>query len=155
MDRRIAFCFALLCVFVASSPSLAQDADSLATVTQQQLDVVKVVLAQQAAWNKGDMDGYLARLKDAPDTTAMLGGPVRGLTNIRSSFHINYPNKDSMGTLDYSDVEARALGEKFALATGKYHLDRSRKGGGPADGTFTEIFEKTPAGWLVIFTEST
>ena len=86
---------------------------------------------------------------------AILGGPVRGLTNIRSSFHINYPNKEAMGTLDYSDVEARELGEKFALATGKYHLERSKKGGGPADGTFTEVLEKTPAGWQVIFTEST
>ena len=155
MNRRIVSCLFLLCLLPTGRRAVAQDADSLATVTQQQLDVVKVVLAQQAAWNKGDMDGYLARLKDAADTTAMLGGPVRGLANIRSSFHINYPNKDAMGTLEYSDVEARALGEKFALATGKYHLDRSRKGGGPADGVFTEVLEKTAAGWQVVFTEST
>ncbi len=135
--------------------ALAQAPDSLGPVNQQQLDGVKVVLAQQAAWNKGDLDGYVSRLKDAADTVAMLGGPVRGLTNIRSSFHINYPNREAMGTLDYSDVEARALGETFTLTTGKYHLERSRKGGGPVDGTFCEVLEKTPSGWFVIFTETT
>jgi ketosteroid isomerase-like protein len=60
-----------------------------------------------------------------------------------------------MGKLENSEVEVRELGEKFALVTGKYHLSRSKKAGGDATGTFTEIFEKTAAGWQVIFSENT
>jgi hypothetical protein len=41
------------------------------------------------------------------------------------------------------------------MATGKYHLARSRKAGGDVDGTFTEVMEKTTAGWRVIFIETT
>ena len=85
----------------------------------------------------------------------MLGSRAVGLTEIHNAFHINYPNREAMGVIEYSDVEARELGENFALATGKYHLDRSKKYGGPADGTFTEVMEKTPKGWQIIFGETT
>ncbi|HEY4358063.1 MAG TPA: DUF4440 domain-containing protein [Acidobacteriaceae bacterium] len=136
-------------------PVLAQTPDQLYTATPQQLAITKVVLAQESAWNKGDLDGYISHYKDAPDTQAILAGPVRGLNNIRGAFHLNYPNKDSMGTLENSEVEVRALGENFGLATGKYRLARPRKSGGTVEGTFTEILEKTPDGWQVIFSETT
>ena len=145
------FC-ALSCVAV---PAYAQKQDKLYTATHQQLEAVKIVLAQEAAWNKGDLDGFISHFKDDPETQVVLGTPAKGLANIRSAFKTNYPNRESMGVLDYSDVEARELGENYALATGKYHLERSKKTGGPADGTFTEILEKTPKGWQIIFSETT
>lgn len=136
-------------------PLFAQSQDQLYTATRQQLDVTKVVLAQEAAWNKGDLEGYLSHYKDAPDTQAILSGPVRGLANIKSAFHISFPNREAMGTLDNSDVEVRGLGENFALATGKYHLTRPKKSGGNTEGGFVEVLEKTAAGWQVIFSETT
>ena len=144
-------CTALCCVAVAQD----QPKDKLYTATHQQLAVVKIVLAQETAWNKGDLDGFLSGFKDDPNTQAVLGNRARGLVEIRGAFHTNYPNRESMGLLAYSDVEARELGENFALATGKYHLDRSKKYGGPADGTFTEVMEKTEKGWQIIFDETT
>jgi uncharacterized protein (TIGR02246 family) len=146
----------LFCALVCSAmPGRAQKQDKLYTATHQQLEAVKIVLAQEAAWNKGDLEGFTSHFKDDPETQVVLGVSAKGLANIRSAFKANYPNRESMGTLDYSDVEARELGENYALATGKYHLDRSKKAGGPADGTFTEILEKTPKGWLIIFSETT
>lgn len=147
--RRILILF-LLCTTAA----LAQQ-DPLFTATHNQLEVVKVVLAQQAAWNKGDLGAFLAFYKDAPDTQAVLGSPARGMDTIRNAFRINYPNRESMGSIEYTDVEARELGQNFCLATGRYHLDRAKKSGGAADGTFTEIMEKTVKGWQVIFSETT
>ncbi len=139
----------------AAAAQQEQPKDKLYTATHQQLAVVKIVLAQETAWNKGDLDGFLAGFKDAADTQAVLGNRAVGMTEIRGAFHVNYPNRESMGVLAYSDVEARELGENFALATGRYHLDRSKKYGGPADGTFTEVMEKTPQGWRIIFDETT
>jgi uncharacterized protein (TIGR02246 family) len=141
-----------LCIL--TSPLLAQEKDQLYTATHQQLDVTKVLLAQEAAWNKGDLDAYLSHYKDDPTTQAILSFPVRGLDKIRAAYHVNYPNSLSMGTLEQSEVEVRGLGENFALATGKYHLMRSKKKGGDVDGSFTEIFEKTAEGWQVIFSET-
>jgi uncharacterized protein (TIGR02246 family) len=152
--RRFLLTVAFLAV-CSASPLLAQSPDQMYTATREQLDVTKVVLAQEDAWNKGDLEAYLSHFKDAKDTEAILGGPVRGLEAIRSAYHANFPNKEAMGTLEQSEVEVRELGPDFALATGKYRLTRSRHGGGDAQGTFTEIFQKTAAGWQLIFSETT
>jgi uncharacterized protein (TIGR02246 family) len=149
--RWIATFVLLLCTV----PLAAQQKDQLFTASRQQLDVTKVLLAQESAWNSGDLDGYVSHYKDAPDTQAILGTAAHGLETIRNAFRQNFPNAESMGRLENSEVEVRELGEKFALVTGKYHLSRSKKAGGDATGTFTEIFEKTAAGWQVIFSENT
>jgi uncharacterized protein (TIGR02246 family) len=145
----------LLLLLLAAPAALAQQPDQLFTATRLQLDVTKILLAQEAAWNRGDLEAYLGYFKDAPDTQAILGAPLRGLPAIRSRFHSSFPNRDTMGTLEQSQVEVRAMGETFALATGKYQITRSRKAGGDGEGTFLEILEKTPTGWQIIFTETT
>jgi uncharacterized protein (TIGR02246 family) len=150
------FHLATLTLLFAPALALAQSPpDQLYTATRLQLDVTKVLLAQEGAWNRGDLDAYISHYKDAPDTQAILGTPTRGLQNIRLAFRANFPNADAMGTLVQEDIDVRALGDDFALATGKYHLTRSRKAGGDVSGGFTEILEKTPTGWQVIFSEST
>ena len=136
-------------------PAFAQQPDQLYTATRQQLDVTKALVAQAAAWNRGDLDGYVSFYKDAPDTIAVLSGPVHGLQSIRNGYSLNFPRPETMGTLDESEVSVRELGERFALATGKYHLTRSKKGGGDTDGTFTDILEKTPAGWRIVYSSTT
>jgi ketosteroid isomerase-like protein len=150
----IALVAALGAVFFGTTPAVSQNPDPLFTATRQQLDVVKVVLAQQNAWNKGDLDAYLSHYKDAPDTQAVLANLVRGIDNIRGAYKQNFPNKDSMGAIEDTDIEVKALGDNYALATGKYHLNRPKKSGGPIEGTFMELFEKTPAGWQIIFSQS-
>lgn len=146
----------ILATALIASPAfaLAQAPDQLYTATHQQLDVTKVLLAQEAAWNRGDLDAYLSHYKDAPDTQAVLAGPTLGLAAIRAAFHTNFPNHDVMGVLEQSEVDVRALGDNFALATGKYHLTRGRKFGGDVTGTFTYVFEKTAAGWQIIFSQT-
>ncbi len=132
----------------------AQSPEQLYTASREQLDVTKIVLAQEREWNQGNLDGYLSHFADARTTEAILSGPVRGLPAIRSAYHSNFPNRDAMGTLEQTEVEVRELGPTFALATGKYRLLRSKKSGGEAQGTFTEIFEKTEAGWKLIFSQT-
>ncbi len=136
-------------------PAMSQAGEQLYTASRQQLDVTKVVIAEETAWNNGDLDSYLSRFKDAKDTEAVLNGPVRGIANIRSAYHTSFPNKDAMGQLEQSEVEVRELGPTFALATGRYRLQRSKKNGGEAQGAFTEILEKTADGWKLIFIETT
>jgi uncharacterized protein (TIGR02246 family) len=150
----IALAAGLSAVFFVTAPAVSQKEDPLFTATRQQLDVVKIVLAQQAAWNKGDLDGYLSHYKDSPDSQAVLANLVRGVENIRAAYKQNFPSKDSMGTIEDTDIDVKALGDNYALATGRYHLNRPKKSGGPVEGTFMELFEKTQAGWQIIFSQS-
>jgi ketosteroid isomerase-like protein len=150
-------CFHLITLTfsLATLPALAQTPDQLYTATHQQLDVTKALLAQAAAWNRADLDAYVSFYKDAPDTEAILANSVRGLQSIRNAYSINFPRAETMGQLDESEVNVKELGANFALATGRYHLTRNKKGGGDAEGLFTDVFEKTPAGWKIIFSETT
>lgn len=147
--------FAACILFTAPSQAGAQSSDPLFTATRQQLDVVKIVLAQQESWNKGDLDGYLSHYKDSRDTQAVLATLVRGIENVRNAYRANFPNKDTMGSIEDSEVEVKALGDNYAIATGKYHLTRSRKAGGSVDGTFMEVFEKNSSGWQIVYSAST
>lgn len=146
--------FLLLLLLTPLPRVLAQNTGQLYTATREQLDVTKVVLAQEAAWNRSDLDAYLSYFKDAKDTEAVLNGPVRGLDNIRSAYHASFPNKDAMGQLEQSEVEVRELGADYALATGRYRLTRNRKNGGDAQGNFIEIFGKTPEGWRLVYSQT-
>ena len=44
-----------------------------------ELDIVKVVLAQEKAWNAGDIAGYVKGYKDSPDTLFIGKQISRGL----------------------------------------------------------------------------
>jgi uncharacterized protein (TIGR02246 family) len=147
--------YVTICLLLGTAVVSAQAPNQLYTATRLQLDVTKVLLAQERAWNNGDLDAYLAYYKDAPDTQAVLGSFARGRDAIRSAFRLNFPSREAMGTLEQTEIEVRPLGETFALATGHYHLSRSRKGGGDAEGTFTEVFDKTATGWQIILSETT
>jgi uncharacterized protein (TIGR02246 family) len=121
----------------------------------QQSEVTKALLAQTAAWNRADMDAYIGFYKNAPDTEAVLAGEVRGVQSIKNAYLVNFPNALTMGTLEETEVKVRELGENFAIVTGRYQLMRTKKGGGDADGIFTDIFEKTARGWKIIYSATT
>lgn len=135
--------------FLAAQPA------PLHTATQQELDVVKVLLKQEAAWNKGDIDSFAEGYKDSPDTLFITKQISRGFSGMLAEYHQNYPNRAAMGTLAFSELEVHPLDEKFALCLGKYHLERSKKDGGNAEGIFSLIFEKTADGWKIVVDHTT
>ncbi len=145
-----------LIVFVPSMVSAQLAPESpLHTASQQELDVVKVLLKQQDAWNRGDLDSFAEGYKNSPNIIFVTHDVSRGYAGMVEEYKRDYPTKASMGTLTYSDIEVHVLDEKYAVAIGKYHLDRGRKEGGNADGLFSLIFEKTDQGWKIILDHTT
>lgn len=116
----------------------------------------KILSDTQAAWNRGDIETFVSGYKDSPDTT-FVGAKVRkGFQPILESYRKNYANKEQMGTLTYSDIDVRLLPcadgkTQYAIATGRFHLDRSAHGtAAKDDGIFTLVWEKTKDGWKMI-----
>ncbi len=72
-----------------------------------------------------------------------------------AAYHQNYPTQESMGNLSFSDLEVHPLGDNFALCIGRYHLERSKKAGGSADGLFSLVLEKTADGWKIVVDHTT
>ncbi len=134
--------------------ALAQE-PPLHTASPTELGCVKVLLAQERAWNDGDLDKFAKAYKNSPDTLFISREINRGFAGLVDSYHKDYPNRAAMGTLTFSDLEVHSLDEHFAVTLGKYHLERTKKAGGNADGVFSLIMEKTPEGWRIVVDHTT
>ncbi len=156
--ERVGGMVVLVCGLLMAGPFARAQAtveDPLHTASRAELDIVKVVLAQEKAWNAGDLEGYARGYKDSPQTLFIGHQVSRGYAEILAEYKHDYPNAASMGTLGFSELEVHSLSDTFAVCLGKYHLDRSKKEGGPADGMFSLVFEKTDAGWKIVVDHTT
>jgi ketosteroid isomerase-like protein len=145
----------VLILTIAAVFSLHAQSTPLKTASQQELDVIKVLLKQETAWNRGDIDAFAEGYKDSPDTLFINNQIQRGYSGMKDAYHRNYPNKEAMGQLTFSELEVHPIDEKVAVCVGKYHLDRSKKNGGNAEGLFSLVFEKTEAGWKIVVDHTT
>jgi len=132
-----------------------QAGDPLHTATRQELDVAKVIVAQEDAWNRGDLEGFVKGYKDSPETVFMGKQIVEGYAQILAQFKHDYPTEASMGTLGFSELEVHPVSESLAVCLGTYHLERAKKEGGGADGTFSMVLEKTDHGWKIVLDHTT
>jgi ketosteroid isomerase-like protein len=112
-------------------------------------DAIRLVLTtQQAAWNRGDLPAFLQGYRNSPELTfSGSSGTVRGYDGVLERYRKSYPDRQSMGELDFSGLEIRMLGGDAALVLGKWHLKRSV---GDAGGVFTLVFRHFPEGWRII-----
>ena len=150
--RRILLSLALLSSFCLPLAVHAQEREGaqMRTLPQGELDVVKVLLAQERAWNRGDMAGFTTGYKNSPDTLFIGSEVARGYDQMLARYAKNYPDKATMGHLTFSDLEPHLLDEKFAVVTGQFALERPKKNGGNAGGIFSLVLEKTDAGWKIV-----
>jgi ketosteroid isomerase-like protein len=156
-------CFAVRVVVAASLLALPmcplraqqQEGQQMRTLPQAELDVVKVLLAQERAWNAGDINNFLTAYKNAPDTVFMGSELARGWDGMAARYRKNYPDRGTMGTLTFTNLEPRLLDDRFALVTGNFALERDKKHGGNASGIFSLVFEKTADGWKIILDHTT
>jgi hypothetical protein len=72
-----------------------------------------------------------------------------------ASYRKNYPNKEAMGVLTFSNEEIHMLDARFADVIGNFHLERSAAGGGNADGVYSLLIEHTSAGWKIVLDHTT
>ncbi|WP_231381719.1 nuclear transport factor 2 family protein [Rhodanobacter sp. OR87] len=128
----------------------------VAAATDEGAAIRQVMAQQAAAWNRGDVEGYMRGYKDAPDTT-FIGSSVRkGYRAILDSYRRHYATAQQMGRLTFSELDVRLLpgagGEsRYAVVTGRFHLDRATHGEvAQDDGVFSLLWEKTADGWKII-----
>jgi uncharacterized protein (TIGR02246 family) len=147
----------LACLLQAPVAARAQDKppDQLRTLSREELDVIKVLTAQERAWNAGNLEAFASGYKKAPDTIFIGDHVSRGFDQMLFDYKKNYPTRDAMGTLTFSELEPHVLDENFAVVIGKYHLERGKKVGGPADGIFSLVFQKTEQGWKIVVDHTT
>jgi len=128
-------CFLIVLPLLAASPEAA---------------IRKVLDDQVAAWNRGDIPGFMEGYDKSESTTFVSTTVTRGHAQVLAGYLKRYPTPEKMGTLRFSDLEIHALGPDYASVLGRFHLERSKEAGGEAAGIFTLLFHKTARGWKVI-----
>lgn len=110
---------------------------------------IRAVLdAQAAAWNRGDIDGYMnGYAREA--ATVFVGGDslTRGWKTVRDRYAKKYDSREKMGALSFSEIEINPLSSDAALVTGRWKL--TRKNDHP-HGRFTLLFRHRPEGWRIV-----
>src|SRR5438874_2216685 len=112
---------------------------------------IRAVLAKQVVdWNRGDLDTFATAYKNSPDILFIGSKISRGYAQMLERYRTVYSTREKMGMLTFSAVEVQPLDDRFATATGRFHLERTMAGGGNADGSYMLVFEKTLQGWKIV-----
>jgi ketosteroid isomerase-like protein len=110
--------------------------------------VRSVIEAQAAAWNRGDVDGYMEGYAKEEATTFVSGDTItRGWQTVRDRYKARYDTREKMGALAFTELEFKPLSEFYILATGRWRLTRAAD---TPHGRFTLIFRRTGAGWRIV-----
>lgn len=113
-------------------------------------DGVRAVLARQEQdWNRGNVKAFMEGYEQSGGTTFVGTSISRGYSKVLARYLERYPNRESMGSLTFSNIEIRMLGTDYASVLGHWHLDRKTTAGGSTGGYFTLLFHRTAGGWKI------
>ena len=144
MSRRFRRMAMLLIAGVAFAPA------ALGQSTGQEAAIRKVLQSQVAAWNRHDLEGFLAGYWNSPALTFSSGatetlGWQATLERYRKKYQA--PGAE-MGKLEMTDIQVEMVGAQGAFVRGRWHLDLAN--GKQPHGLFTLIFRKFPDGWKIL-----
>src|SRR3984893_10747199 len=130
-------------VFASTAASSEQRSDQFV------VEIRAIIQAQQEAWNRGDIDGFMNGYARARSTIFVSEDTVtRGWQTVRNRYKKKYSDRAKMGTLTFSDLEITPLGPEAAVALGRWTLKRAKD---EPHGRFTLIFRTIPpsADWRI------
>ena len=113
--------------------------------------ILAVMNAQTDAWNRGDIEEFLAGYWNSPDLLfASRGTFSRGWQPLLERYKKVYP-EGKMGQLEFDDIEIHRLGRDAAWVAGKWSLAMDDSS---PHGAFTLIFKRIGNGWKIVHDHS-
>jgi beta-aspartyl-peptidase (threonine type) len=140
MSRRIA----------ALALAVALGAQEAATEGLAARDARSVLDAQVEAWNRGDLEGFMAGYWRSPDLVFCSGSTVtKGWDETLARYRKRYQAEGrEMGKLRFDGIEVIPLGEDAALARGAWRLVMAD--GQEPNGLFTLLLRRLDGTWRIV-----
>ena len=140
---------ALLTIIAFTTQIKAQPSTKANQANARTSVAVRAVLdTQVAAWNLGDIEGFMDGYARSADTVFVSGDSVtHGWQTVLDRYKKGYDSREKMGTLTFSDLEINPIGNDVAVVLGSWRLKRAND---EPHGRFTLIFRKTKAGWKIV-----
>ncbi len=109
---------------------------------------------QMDAWNKGDLNTFMVVYWNN-DSLKFIGkkGITYGWKSTLDNYQKSYPDKESMGILNFDLIEVKRLSVLYYHVIGKWHLKRSENKG-DLTGHFTLLFKKIKKSWVIVMDHS-
>ncbi len=106
--------------------------------------------AQAEAWNKGDLDGFMAGYWESEELRFASGDKVKnGFAATKAGYAKRYKaDGKEMGKLTFSEVTVEMLTPELALVRGRWHLKFEKEKDEP-HGLYTLTVKRLPEGWRV------
>jgi len=113
--------------------------------------ICSLLMAQQEAWNRGDLDAFLSGYEQNGEVTFIgRAGVQRGITAIASRYRQAYGTRAAMGRLRFRLLEVRLIGPRVALVLGQFELEREAGSSGPASGFFSLVLRQQGGQWRIL-----
>jgi ketosteroid isomerase-like protein len=116
-------------------------------------EITTLLMEQDAAWNRGDLDGFMKPYDDTSELVFMgSSGPVRSSQVLKEHYESKYKTGQSdFGKLTFSELEVEELAPGIARAWGKWQVEQKDQ---TLSGWFTLILQKKQNGWRIIHDHS-
>ena len=112
--------------------------------------IERVLRTQQNAWNRHDLEGFMAGYWNSPELTFFSGAKEQnGWQATIDRYLATYGSPGhEMGKLEFSGLRVEVLGQEAAFVRGSWQLTMSN--GKKPHGLFTLVFRKFPEGWKIV-----
>lgn len=117
------------------------------------LEAIRSVMsASQAAWNTGDLEAFMTSYARS-DSIRFIGsrGVSYGYETVLANYQAGYPDRSSMGRLEYTAIDVEILAPNIALVVGQWRLYRETD---EPHGWYTLLFRKIEDRWLMVHDHS-
>lgn len=117
-------------------------------------EIRAVIMKQQEAWNRGDLEAFMSGYWNSPELTFFSGArESKGWQAALDRYKKSYQGAGhEMGKLEFANLRIEMLGKDSAFVRGEFHLTMSD--GKTPHGLFTLIFRKFPDGWKIVHDQS-
>ena len=120
---------------------------SAAAAPSPATEIREILHAQQQAWNRGDVDGFMNGYARSRSTIFVSEDTVtRGWQTVRDRYKKKYSDREKMGTLTFSNLEITSLCPSAAIVVGRWQLKRKVD---KPHGRFTLVFRRLAEGWRI------
>lgn len=150
--KRLSGIAGVLLLFVAFLT--AQTATKANVVAPEEAEIRAALNAQVAAWNRGDLKGYMQGYWHSQELTFFAGDKESaGWEAAYQRYRTAYVGKDrEMGKLAFNNLRVERLGNEAAFVRGRWQL--TMKNGSQRSGLFTVVLRKFDDVWRIIHDHS-
>jgi len=141
------FCLPIM-LLTTSNQAIAQDVSGV--YGNDARAIARVLRVQQEAWNRHDLEGFMAGYWNSSELTFFSGANEHdGWKATMDRYLATYSSPGhEMGTLEFSGLRVVVLSQDSAFVRGSWKV--SMADGKASHGLFTLVFRKFAEGWKIV-----